>query len=360
MEVKNQYCVIMAGGIGSRFWPMSTQKNPKQFQDILGTGRTMIQQTFDRISKLIPVENIFIITNKEYVEISSQQLPEVSKENIVGEPMMKNTAACNLLMVNKIEDKNPEANIIILPADHLILKEDVFLEKVKKAFALTEKNDYLVTLGIKPTRPDTGYGYIQFMDKKDETYFKVKTFTEKPDLEIAKTFIESGDFLWNAGIFIWNVKSIKKAFNDLMPEMTQQFSECEYNNDGENACIERIYPKVNKISIDNGILEKAKNVYVIPADLGWSDLGTWSSVYENSEKDENQNAFKSKHILTYNSKGSIIKLKNNNKAAIVDGLENYIIIDTEKALLICPKENDQLIKDYVLELKNFKKGEKFM
>ncbi|SFI35267.1 mannose-1-phosphate guanylyltransferase [Halpernia frigidisoli] len=360
MENKNQYCVIMAGGIGSRFWPMSTQKNPKQFQDILGTGRTMIQQTFDRISKLIPAENIFVITNKEYIDISHQQLPQVPLENIVGEPVMKNTAACNLYMLNKIEQKNPAANIIILPADHLILKEDIFLKKVESAFEITKENDYLITLGIKPTRPDTGYGYIQFMDKKNETYFKVKTFTEKPDLEIAKTFLESGDFLWNAGIFIWNVKSIKKAFEELLPEMTQQFSECEYNSDAENECIEKIYPKVNKISIDNGILEKAKNVYVIPADLGWSDLGTWTSVYENAAKDDNQNAFKSKHILTYNSTGTIIKLKNNNKAAIIDGLEDYIVIDTEKALLICPKDNDQLIKDYVLELKNFKKGEKFM
>lgn len=360
MENNNQYCVIMAGGIGSRFWPMSTQKNPKQFQDILGTGRTMIQQTFDRINKLIPAENIFVITNTEYISISHLQLPEVPMNNIVGEPLMKNTAACNLYMLNKIGNINPNANIIILPADHLILKEDVFLEKVKAAFEITEKNDYLVTLGIKPTRPDTGYGYIQFMDNDSETYFKVKTFTEKPDLEIAKTFIESGDFLWNAGIFVWNVKTIRKAFEELLPEMTQQFSECEYNSAGESACVESIYPKVNKISIDNGILEHATNVYVIPADLGWSDLGTWTSVYENASKDKNENAFKSKHILTYNSTGTIIKLKNNNKAAIIDGLKDYIVIDTEKALLICPKDNDQLIKDYVLELKNFKKGEKFM
>lgn len=360
MKSKNQYCVIMAGGIGSRFWPLSTQKNPKQFQDILGTGRTMIQQTFDRINKIIPVENIFVITNIEYTEVSALQLPEIPLKNIVGEPLMKNTAACNLYMINKIEEKNPDANIIILPADHLILKEDVFLDKVKMAFEITEKNDYLLTLGIQPTRPDTGYGYIQYMEEKNKDVFKVKTFTEKPDLEIAKTFLESGDFLWNAGIFVWNVKSIKKAFGELLPEMTQQFSECQYNSDGENMCIAQIYPKVNKISIDNGILEHAKNVYVIPADLGWSDLGTWTSVYENATKDENQNAFKSKHILTYNSTGTIIKLKNNNKAAIIDGLKDYIVIDTEKALLICPKENDQFIKDYVLELKNFKKGEKFM
>ena len=196
--------------------------------------------------------------------------------------------------------------------------------------------------------------------EKEEEFFKVKTFTEKPSLEIAKAFLESGDFLWNAGIFVWNVKSIHKAFQEFLPEMTHEFDTCEYNNDKESVCIETIYPKVEKISIDNGILEKAKNVYVIPADLGWSDLGTWTSVYENAEKDENNNAVKSKHVLTYNSKGNIIRLRNNNKAAIIDGLENYIVVDTEKALLICPISNDQLIKDYVLDLKNFKKGEKFM
>lgn len=274
----------MAGGIGSRFWPMSTQKFPKQFHDILGTGRTMIQQTFDRIKQTVPVENIFVITNTEYAELSHQQLPELPIENIVGEPMMKNTAACNIYMVNKIADLNPDANVIVLPADHLILKENAFLEKVNQAFDFASKNDVLITLGITPTRPDTGYGYIQFSEKQDSDFYKVKTFTEKPNLEIAKSFIETGDFLWNAGIFIWNVKSIQKAFAEYLPEMTQEFVSCEYNSDREIVCIETIYPKVEKISIDNGILEKAKNVYVIPADLGWSDLGTWTSVYENSEK----------------------------------------------------------------------------
>lgn len=223
----------MAGGIGSRFWPMSVQKFPKQFQDILGTGRTMIQQTFDRIKQVVPIENIYVITNQEYVELSHQQLPEIPLENIVGEPVMKNTSACNIYMADKIADKNPDANIIVLPADHLIVKETVFLEKVNLAFDLASKNDYLITLGITPTRPDTGYGYIQFIDKKGEDYFKVKTFTEKPNLEIAKAFLESGDFLWNAGIFIWNVKSIHKAFEQFLPEMTQEFVSCEYNSDNE-------------------------------------------------------------------------------------------------------------------------------
>lgn len=360
MSQSNNYCVIMAGGIGSRFWPMSTQKFPKQFQDILGTGRTMIQQTYDRISQIVPLENIFVITNKEYVNLTQQQLPNIPEENIVGEPMMKNTAACNIYMAKKIAEKNPDANMIVLPADHLILKENIFLHKVELAFNLAEKNDFLITLGITPTRPDTGYGYIQFVENKKSEYHKVKTFTEKPDLEIAKTFLESGDFLWNAGIFIWNVKSIISAFETYLEEMSQHFQSCEYNSKNEEGCINLIYPKVNKISIDNGILEKAKNVYVIPADLGWSDLGTWTSVYENAEKDDDKNAIKSKHILTYNSKGNIIRFKNNNKAAIIDGLKNYIIVDTDKALLICPRENDQLIKEYIQDLKNFKKGEKFM
>lgn len=350
----------MAGGIGSRFWPMSTQKFPKQFQDILGTGRTMIQQTYDRISKAVPTENIFVITNKEYVALTTQQLPEIPEENIVGEPMMKNTAACNIYMVNKIAAINPNANLIVLPADHLILKEETFIEKVNFAFETASQNDYLITLGITPTRPDTGYGYIQFIDEKGAEINKVKTFTEKPILEIAKSFLESGDFLWNAGIFVWNVKSIHKAFQNFLPEMTEQFSSCEYNSEGEEHCIELIYPKVNKISIDNGILEKAKNVYVIPADLGWSDLGTWTSVFENAAKDEKKNAVNSKYVVNYNAEGNIVRLKNKNKAAVIDGLKDFIIVDTDKALLICPRDNDQLIKEYVQDLKNFRKGEKFM
>ncbi len=350
----------MAGGVGSRFWPMSTQKFPKQFQDILGTGRTMIQQTYDRISQIIPAENIFVITNKEYVDVSRSQLPEVPENNIVGEPMMKNTAACNLYMANKIAEINPDANLIVLPADHLILKEKTFLEKVQYALDLATDHDYLITLGITPTRPDTGYGYIQFIDKGDSEAAKVKTFTEKPSLEIARTFLESGDFLWNAGIFVWNTKSIQKAFADHLPDMVEQFNSCEYNSGKEVRCIELIYPKVAKISIDNGIMEKARNVYVIPADLGWSDLGTWTSVYENAAKDEQKNAVNSKYVMTYNSRGNVIRLKNRNKAAIIDGLKNYIIVDTDKALLICPRDHDQLIKEYVQDLKNFKKGNKFI
>ncbi len=350
----------MAGGIGSRFWPLSTTKYPKQFQDILGTGRTMIQQTYDRISQQFPAENIFVVTSKDYIELTQVQLPEINPQHIVGEPMMKNTAACNLYMAKKISQINPEAQLVVLPADHLILKEQRFVEKINLALSLAKQQDYLVTLGIKPTRPDTGYGYIQYLGEENKSIFKVKTFTEKPDLEIAKTFLESGDFLWNAGIFIWSAKSILSAFEKYLPEMVQQFSYCGYNTKKEHRCIEEIYPKLTKISIDNGILEKAKNVYVIPADLGWSDLGTWTSVYQNAEKDDNNNALNSKNVLFYNSKGNVVRLKNKNKAVIIDGLKNYIIVDTEKALLICPRDHDQSIKDYVLDLKNLKKGDRFM
>lgn len=339
----------MAGGIGSRFWPMSTSDFPKQFHDILGIGKTMIQQTFERIKQVVPTENIFVITNTEYLEITQAQLPELDKNNIVGEPMMRNTAACNLYMTNKITSINPDANIIVLPADHLILKENTFCEKVKTAFQIANENDYLITLGIEPTRPDTGYGYIQFLGEKSTEINKVKTFTEKPNLETAEKFLATGEYLWNAGIFIWNVKTILKAFESYLPEMTSQLKSNVYNTEKENDFIKEIYPNVEKISIDNGILEKAENVYVIPSDLGWSDLGTWTSVFENAKRDSNNNtASPNAHI--YNAKGNIIRVKNNDKIAVIDGLSDYIIVDTEKALLICPRKNDQLIKEYVANL----------
>lgn len=355
----------MAGGVGSRFWPLSTQKFPKQYQDILGVGKTMIQQTFQRISRLIPLENVFVITNTEYVDITREQLPELPKENIVGEPVMKNTAACNIYMAYKIAAINPNAQIVVCPADHLILKEDRFLEKLEQALGYAEKGDYLITLGIKPTRPDTGYGYIQFIDdeqgRDNPSLLKVKTFTEKPNLEIAKNFLKAGDFLWNAGIFIWSVESIISAFAKYLPNMKKLFDESQYMpNSSHKLCIEDIYPRLESISIDNGILEKTDNVYVIPADLGWSDLGTWNSVYENSDKDENKNAILSKNILSYNANGNIVRSKSIDKAIIIDGLKDYIIVDTENALLICPRENDQKLKDYLVDLRTMKKGDRYL
>ena len=339
----------MAGGVGSRFWPMSTAEFPKQFHDILGTGKTMIQQTFERIKQIIPTENILVITNTEYLEITKNQLTELSKDNIIGEPMMRNTAACNLYMTHKIAHINPDANIIVLPADHLILKEKTFCEKVNLAFKLANENDYLITLGIEPTRPDTGYGYIQFLGEKSDEINKVKTFTEKPNLETAQRFLETGEYLWNAGIFIWNAKTILKAFESYLPDMLKQFSTDVYNTEQEKTFINEIYPNVEKISIDNGILEKADNVYVIPSDLGWSDLGTWTSVFQNAQRDKDNNTTSS-NVHIYNANGNIIRIKNNDKVAVVDGLSDYIVVDTEKALLICPRKNDQLIKEYVANL----------
>ncbi len=359
MNNSNYYCVIMAGGVGSRFWPLSTSKFPKQFQDILGVGRTMIQQTFDRVSPLIKPENIFVITSREHMPVAAQQLPELPAENIVGEPMMKNTAACNLYMAKKIKDINPDAVILVTPSDHLVTKEETFRKKINLALDEAAKNDILVTIGITPTRPETGYGYIQFV-QGDSEISAVKTFTEKPDLEIAKTFLESGEFLWNAGIFVWSAKCIVESFKKYLPEMEQSFEECKFNTTEEAVCIDRIYPQVNKVSIDNGIMEKAENVFVIPADLGWSDLGTWTSVYENSEKDEDMNADNGRYLLHYNSSGNIIHIKNRNKAVIVDGLQDYILVDTDKALIVCPRANDQLIKEYVSDLRTIKKGEKFV
>jgi len=350
----------MAGGVGSRFWPISTSKFPKQFQDILGVGQTMIQQTYNRIRKIIPPENIFVVTGDQHLEIATQQLPELKPENIVGEPVMKNTAACNVYMAMKIRDINPNAVICVLPADHLILKEEVFLSTLELAYQEANENNNLVTIGIQPTRPETGYGYIQFIEEKYKKIFKVKTFTEKPVLEVAKTFLESGDFLWNAGIFIWKADDILKAFKENLPEMYSQFLECRYNSFTEKSDIEIIYPKVQKISIDNGILEKTGNVSVIPADLGWSDLGTWTSVFENVEKNEHENAENSKYIRTYNTSASIIHIKNKNKAVVIDGLKDYIVVDTDKALLICPRDHDQDIKNYVTDVKTMKRGERFV
>jgi len=349
----------MAGGIGSRFWPMSTSKNPKQFHDILGTGKTLIQQTYDRFIKIAPKENIFVITNKEYEALTLQQLPELNENQVIGEPMMMNTAACILYMAKKINAINPNANMIVAPSDHVILEENNFITIALNAISIAENENALITLGIKPTRPDTGYGYIQYINGEKD-HKKVKTFTEKPNEELAKSFIDSGDFLWNAGIFIWTSKNILKAYEKYQSDMYQTFSTIDefYNTEIETSKISIIYSSVHKISIDYAIMEKADNVYVIPSSFGWSDLGTWASLFENFVKDENNNAIKGKWIKAYNAKNNIIQTSKN-KAVIVEGLNGYIVADTEKALLICPISQDQKVKEYVQELK-LNKGEEFL
>lgn len=338
----------MAGGVGSRFWPLSTQKTPKQFIDILGVGKTMLQQTFDRIKKIIPEKNIFVITNENYLEVTQTQLPELKKENIIGEPMMKNTAGCNLYMTKLIHSINPNALILTCPADHLILNEINFKKSIETGFSYAEKNQDLVTLGITPTRPDTGYGYIHYADEKENSILKVSQFTEKPNLETAKKFIESGNYLWNSGIFIWSAQTILNAFEVFLPEMFQIFN--------REKDIKKIYDEIENISIDKGILEKANHIHVIPSDLGWSDLGTWTSVYENSEKDKNQNTINSTQILTYDTSHSIIRFENGEKKAVIEGLKDFIVIDTKEALLICPKNSDQKIKNFVSDINQLNKN----
>lgn len=358
--MKNNYAVIMAGGIGTRFWPMSTKNKPKQYHDVLGTGRTLIQQTYDRLLKVVPKENIFVITNIDYKEVTSIQLSELDASQIIVEPCMMNTAACNIYIAKKIHEINPDASIIVAPSDHIILNEQEFVKITSNALELALKEDVLITLGIEPTRPDTGYGYIQYKTEINENQLnKVKTFTEKPDLEHAQKFISSGDFLWNAGIFVWSSKTILNAFETYMNDMFNSFNEINsYNTENEYIDIEKVYPTVAKISIDYAIMEKADNVFVIPSNFGWSDLGTWKSLFENSEKNEENNAKYGKFVKTYNSKNNIIKA-NDNKAVVIDGLDGFIVVDTEKSLLICPIDKEQCVKNYVEDLK-LNKGETFL
>lgn len=359
MDRKNNYCVIMAGGIGSRFWPMSRTAFPKQFIDILGTGQTLIQQTFERLLKIAPKENILIVTNEIYQSLVLEQI-DIKVEQILLEPSRRNTAPCIAYANHKIKKKNPNANIIVAPSDHLILKEDHFIEVIEKALDFTANNDALVTLGIKPSRPDTGYGYIQFDDSNDDEIKKVKTFTEKPDLELAKQFLTSGDFSWNSGMFIWSLNSIDKAFTKLLPEVNNLFQEQESKLDTaeESKAIEDIYSVSKSISIDYGIMEKSENVYVISADIGWSDLGTWGSIYTHLPQDKNKNAIVGKNVMLYDSNDCIVSVPKE-KLVVLQGLTGYIVVEANDTLLVCKKDDEQKIKDFVTDIK-LNKGEKFV
>lgn len=351
----------MAGGIGSRFWPISRTNHPKQFLDILGTGRSLLQWTFFRFKNICPAENIYFITNHSYVSLIKEQLPELSDHQIISEPSRKNTAACAAYFAHKIYAKNPNANIIMSPADHLILDERAFENSMFEGIDFVKNNPSLLTLGIKPTRPDTGYGYIQFDQKKSiEQVFKVKTFTEKPSLDIARAFLKSGDFLWNAGIFLWNVKTIIKAFAQYLPEMNDIFEQLTpfYNTADEYHEIEKVYPLCPNISIDYAVMEKADNVFVAPAQFGWSDLGTWESAYENSEKDYLGNAVHGKNVFVIDASECMVKAPDK-KLVLLQGLEKYIIIDTPDVLMVCERSKEQHIKEYVAEIKR-NKGEKYL
>ncbi len=347
------YVAIMAGGIGSRFWPISRTGYPKQFLDILGTGSTLIQQTFNRFKDVVPLENIFVITANEYIGLVKEQLPKLAEENIIGEPFRKNTAPCVALISFKLLQKDPEASLIVAPADHLILEQEKFLEICSKGLSFVNHFNALVTIGITPTYPNTGYGYIQHdVAEAIPSVYKVKTFTEKPNKELAKTFMASGDFLWNAGIFVWQVKRIVEAFKKHLPEMYEVFSaeEERFNTNQEKAAIDSIYPQCTNISIDFGIMEKADNVYVIPASFGWSDLGTWNSAWENMEKDYLENAVAGKKVMVVDATKCVVHSAND-KLVILQGLDDFIVVDTKDVLLICKKEKEQAIKEYVAEVK---------
>lgn len=352
--MKNYYALIMAGGIGSRFWPISRTAHPKQFIDILGTGKTLIQQTYERFLKIVPKENIFILTNETYAALVREQLPLLNENQILGEPIMRNTAPCIAYGCHKIRKLNPDASIVVAPSDHLIVNQEEFVKSINKSLEAASKNDCLITLGIKPSRPDTGYGYIQYNTKKiEDDFYMVKTFTEKPNTELAKTFIQSGDFLWNAGIFVWSVKNILSSFEKHLPEMNDIFNEGEsvYNTGNEREFIQSAFSQCTNISIDYGIMEKAENVYVLPSDFGWSDLGTWASVYELSEKDYVGNAvIPSEKVIMYDSSNCMVKVPKG-KLVILQGLHDYIVVEDNNTLLICPRDQEQEIKQIVGDVK---------
>jgi mannose-1-phosphate guanylyltransferase len=351
----------MAGGIGSRFWPMSRTSFPKQFLDILNTGRTLIQGTFDRFAKFIPAENIYVVTSDEYVSIVAEQLPLLPKANILAEPSRKNTAPCIAYIAYKLNQLDPTGSLICAPADHLISDETGFVKVCLEAMNFVQKHKALITLGIKPTHPNTGYGYIQFEQQPvSDNVFKVKTFTEKPNTELAKTFVQSGEFLWNAGIFVWQIQNIVRAFTTHLPEMAEVFeAEKEhFNGTNEKKAIEKIYPQCSNISIDYGIMEKADNVYIIPSSFGWSDLGTWNSAWENMEKDYLDNAAAGNQVMVFDANKNMIHAPND-KLVLVQGLEDFIVVDTKDVLLICKREKEQEIKEYVSEVRR-NKGEKFL
>lgn len=348
MTSKDNYCVIMGGGIGSRFWPFSRKTMPKQFLDFFGTGRSLLQQTFDRFNKIIPTENILIVTNAIYADLVKEQLPELDPKQILLEPARRNTAPCIAWASYHIRSLNPNANIVVAPSDHLILKEGEFLAAIEKGLDFVSKYDKLLTLGIKPNRPETGYGYIQIAEQEGDNFYKVKTFTEKPELELAKVFVESGEFYWNSGLFMWNVNTIIKAGEALLPELASKLAPGKdvYGTLEEKAFIEENFPACPNVSIDFGIMEKADNVYVSLGDFGWSDLGTWGSLYDLSPKDEQGNVTLKCDSMIYNSNDNIVVLPKG-KLAVIEGLEGFLVAESDNVLLICKKDEEHAIRKYV-------------
>lgn len=357
------YCVIMAGGIGSRFWPMSRTNKPKQFLDILGTGKSLIQQTFKRVTKFCDPQNVYVVTGSVYKDQVKEHLPEISESQVLLEPMRRNTAPCIALAYQVIRKQNPNAIIVVAPSDHLVLEQDEFVNTINQSITFASQNDALLTIGIKPSRPETGYGYIQISgdaDKSIPSLYKVKTFTEKPDLELAKVFLETGEFYWNSGIFVWSIKAIDAAYSKHLPDIHGLF-EGLYNKLGteqQDEAVDSVYAECKSVSIDYGVLEKAENVYVICSEFGWSDLGTWGSLYQNSSKDENGNVLGNSNALVYDVKDSIINLQGD-KLAVLQGLDGYIVVESDEVLLVCKKDNEQEIKKYQNDVL-VEKGEKYI
>ena len=351
MSTNNRYIAIMAGGIGSRFWPSSTTERPKQFLDILGVGKSLIRMTFERVLPLCPAEQIMVLTNKKYKALVMEHLPELPEKNILCEPSMNNTAPCIAYMALKIGQRDPEASFAVLPSDHVILKEDIYRQKLDQAFLFAENNDALVTLGISPTRPDTGYGYINYIpDAIKEGVYKVAAFKEKPDEAQAQKYLASGQYLWNAGMFVWSVRSILTSFRTNAPNIVHVLSKdiSAYNTDREQDYIDEVYPDTENISIDYAILERADNVYTLPSDIGWSDLGTWSSLHAYmSDKTDQVTIGSNIHLINSNN---IIVMSNNDKTIVINGLQDYIVVDEDHALLIYPKSDEQEIKEVVKRL----------
>lgn len=346
----------MAGGVGSRFWPLSRSTRPKQFMDILGTGRTLIQQTYDRYSSLIPKENFLVVTSVSYKELVLKQLPQLEESQVLLEPLRRNTAPCVAYAAYKIKTKNPNANLVVAPSDHLILKEEEFIRQIKNGLEFVKDRDALLTLGIKPSRPETGYGYIQVKNKVKfkqlDNLYKGKTFTEKPDSEMAQIFIDSGEFFWNSGIFIWSLPSILAAFDTYLSDISSLFSNGVklYNTEDEVNFINKTYSECQGISIDYGIMEKAGNVFVLTADFGWSDLGTWGALYDNKNKDKQGNVINGENVLTYDTSNCIVNV-NDEKVAVLQGLNGYIVAESNDTLMICRKEDEQQIKQFVTDVR---------
>ncbi|MCH5221106.1 MAG: mannose-1-phosphate guanylyltransferase [Muribaculaceae bacterium] len=357
----HRYCVIMCGGIGSRFWPYSRTRLPKQFIDFLGTGRTLLQMSYDRISSIIPAENIIILTNERYFDLVCEQLPEISKENILLEPARRNTAPCIAWAAWHIASRDSEASMIVTPADHVITRVQEFRQSVIEGFDFVESHDALLTLGITPTRPETGYGYIQIGNHTEGNISKVKTFTEKPDIELAKVFLASGEFFWNSGIFIWTAASIQSALRKNAPDIAGVFDSADkavyLNKKSEDDFIASAFPGCVSISIDYSVMERANNVFVETVTFGWNDLGTWSALYDLSPKNSEQNVTQNCNVLAYNSKGTIFAIRGE-KLVVVDGLDDYIVSDADGVLLICPKSREQKIKQMVTDAK-VKFGDKY-